>query len=717
MKKSKGRFQWAGTLAAIFAVTFGTNLLSVHLAAAQQERMKQVIAQEEYDLETITVTAQKREENVHDVPMNVSVFSDIQLEDAGIENTLDLTHFIPNVYMKYSTAGNIIVFRGISAFDTSIYSSAGFYVDDVCYPLHYMHNPDFFDIERVEVLKGPQGTLYGRNSESGVINIITKQPDNDLRGKIFGEYGNYDTSHGNIGSYRTGGNISGPIVRDKLYIGLAGQWEDSDGFMKNEYNNDDEAGKIDHKNGRATLRWIPTDRWDITLIGDIMDDDDGKGYYRFFTGPSKTGRHGIAYDGENYWNNEGDGQTLRVKYEGNVFNLLSLTGRRYYDSERGSDFDCTSNPFGNNIFEFENNLLSEEVRVSSPKNSGPFQWLVGVYGFTEDTDVDFDMQRQNQAMKQIRNTEMDIDGYAIFSQGTYTIFDRFHLTAGLRYDHLDLEGEQEFISANSMEKYNKGLDYDEVLPKFSLAYDFTHDIMSYASVSKGYLAGGYSYNFATGPENFTYDPEYTWNYEIGVKTSWFDKKLKANLSLFYIDIEDKQVTEYVPGVMGARKITNAAEAHSQGVELELQARPVNGLDLIAGFGYTDTEVDDWVATEFNKGTSQFEQYDYTGNDLPNAPQYTYNLGVQYRHQSGFFGRADLLGIGNFYFDAKNKLKENAYRIVNLRMGYEGEHFDIIFWCKNMFDEEFETIKMDWGGNELGQDGESRMFGARMTYRF
>lgn len=682
-------------------------MLSVPLAAAKQE----------YELETMTVTAQKREENVQDVPVSMSVFSDIELEDAGIENTLNLTRFTPNVYMKYSTAGNIIVFRGISAFDTSIYSPAGFYVDDVCYPLHYMHNPDFFDIERVEVLKGPQGTLYGRNSESGVVNIITKQPDNELRGKIFGEYGNYDTSHGKIGSYRTGGNISGPIVRDKLYLGLAGQWEDSDGFMKNEYNDDDGAGKIDHKNGRASLRWTPTDRWDVTLIGDNMDADDGKGYYRFFTGPSKTGRHRIAYDGKNYWENEGNGQTLRVKYEGVVFNLLSVTGRRYYDSERGSDFDCTSAPFGNNIFEFENNLLSEEVRVSSPKNNGPFQWLFGLYGFTEDTDVDFDMQRMNQAMKQTRNTEIDIDGYAIFSQGTYTLFDRLHLTAGLRHDHLDLEGEQEFISANSMDKYNKGLDYDEVLPKFSLAYNFTHDIMSYASVSKGYLAGGYSYNFATGPENFTYDPEYTWNYEIGVKTSWFDKKLKANLSLFYIDIEDKQVTEYVSGVMGARKITNAAEAHSQGIELELQTRPVNGLDLIAGFGYTDTEVDDWVATEFNMVTSQFEQYDYTDNDLPNAPQYTYNLGVQYRHQNGFFGRADLLGIGDFYFDAKNKLKENAYQIVNLRMGYEGERFDIIFWCKNMFDEEFETVKMDWGGNELGQDGEPRMFGVTITCRF
>jgi iron complex outermembrane receptor protein len=182
-------------------------------------------------------------------------------------------------------------------------------------------------------------------------------------------------------------------------------------------------------------------------------------------------------------------------------------------------------------------------------------------------------------------------------------------------------------------------------------------------------------------------------------------------------MEDKQVNESLPGVMGVQRVTNAAEAHSQGVELELQARPMRGLDLFAGFGYIEAEFDDWIATEMNWTTFQFEQYDYKDKGLPNVPEYTYNFGIQYRHQSGFFGRADLLGIGSFYCDAKNTVKEDAYELVNLRLGYEREHFDIVCWCKNVFDQEYETIKYDWGGNELGEDGEPRMLGVTVTYRF
>jgi len=152
----------------------------------------------------MTVTTQKREENVQDVPASISVFSNIQIEDVDIRDTVELIRFSPNLHMKKIINENIIVIRGVSAFVDSKYSPVGFYVDNVCFPINYMQNPDLFDIERIEILKGPQGTLYGRNTESGIINIITKQPDNELRGKIYGEYGNYDTSHGNIDSYRSG---------------------------------------------------------------------------------------------------------------------------------------------------------------------------------------------------------------------------------------------------------------------------------------------------------------------------------------------------------------------------------------------------------------------------------------------------------------------------------------------------------------------------------
>ena len=721
----KRKFLLAGVLAAIFAVTVVLNLFSAPFATAQEEKPKRETAQKEkaqkaLELETMTVTAQKREENVQDVPASISVFSDIQLEDAGIKDTIDLTRFTPNMYMKHDTAQNKIVIRGISSFVGSLYSAVGFYVDDVNFPNIYMHNPKLFDIERVEVLKGPQGTLYGRNSESGVINIITKQPDNALRGKIFGEYGIYDTEHGSSPSYRTGGNISGPLIRDKLYLGLAGQWEDSDGFMKNEYNDDKEAGKIDRINGRATLRWTPTDRWDISLIADAMDTDDNQGYLRFLDGPFETDRHAINYDFcEYYWEQEGNGQNLRVKYEGDAFNLLSVTGRRDYKLKAATDFDVSPLPtMGSYSLKDEDDLLSQEVRISSPSNHGPFKWLAGLYGFEEKADMDFKSQLIGN-----RITDIDIKGYAVFGEGTYTLFDRLHLTAGLRYDYIDLEGDQtyKFIDPwtgmpQSID-FGKDFDDDEVLPKFSIAYDFTDNIMTYASVSKGYLAGGYHYTQATSEENFTYDPEYTWNYEIGTKTSWLNNKLMANLSAFYIDIKDKQVSEFDP-ILIVPEITNAAEAHSMGVELELQARPMQGLDVFAGFGYTEAKIDDWTATEMDMMTYQFVTYDYEDKDLPDAPEYTYNLGVQYRHLSGFFGRVDLLGTGSFYHDAKNRVKEDGCELVNLRLGYEREHFDIMFWCKNLFDEEYATMKFEWAGVGVGGiDGEPRMFGVTVTYRF
>ena len=721
----KGKFLLAGVLAAIFAVTVILNLFLAPFAAAQEQKVQQKTTQEkkapeEYKLETMTVTAQKKEENVQDVPMSISVFSDIQIEDADIRDTIDLTRLTPNVYVNRAAVQNVIVIRGISTFDASLYSPAGFYVDDVNFPLHHMHNPDLFDIERVEVLKGPQGTLYGRNSESGVINIITKQPDNELRGKIFGEYGSYDTEHGSSPSYRAGGSISGPLVKDKLYLGLAGQWENSDGFMKNIYNDDDEAGKIDHLNGRGTLRWTPADKWDISLIADAMDTDDNSCVMRFLDGPFETDRHAINYDvGEYYWEQEANGQNLRVKYEGDAFNLLSVTGRRDYEQKTASDQDLSPLPtMGSQFIKWENDLLSQEVRISSPNNHGPFEWLAGLYGFKEEMDIDF----KSPKVVGNRKTDIDINGYAVFGQGTYTFFDRLHLTAGLRYDYIDLEGDQtyEFIDPwtgmpQSID-FGKDFDDDEFLPKFSIAYDFTDNIMTYASVSRGYLAGGYHYSAATCEENFTYDPEYIWNYEIGTKSSWLNNRLMANLSAFYIDIKDKQVFEWEP-TLGVTQITNAAEAHSMGVELELQARPMQGLDLFAGFGYTEAKIDDWIATEMDMMTYQFVTYDYEDKYLPNAPKYTYNLGLQYRHLSGFFGRVDILGTGSFYGDAKNRVKEDGYELVNLRLGYEIEHFDIIFWCKNVFDEEYETMKVEWGPSVVGIDGEPRMFGATVTYRF
>lgn len=286
----------------------------------------------------------------------------------------------------------------------------------------------------------------------------------------------------------------------------------------------------------------------------------------------------------------------------------------------------------------------------------------------------------------------------------------FYLTAGLRYDHQESEGEQEYNLAPA--PYSADLDHDEILPKVSIAFDFSNDIMAYTTVAKGFLAGGYNYAFAESSEGLIFDPEFTWNYEAGLKTTWLNNKLTVNAAVFYIDIKDKQVEEWLAGP-AVRSVTNAAEASSQGVELEFEARPIQGLSLFGGFGYAEAKIDDWTSDEMLGGT-----YDYKDKYLPHSPKYTYNAGIQYRHYMGLFGRADILGVGDFYTDAKNTQKINNYEIVNLRLGFEREHFDIVLWGKNVFDKEYLTGKsVYWGGNTVVQDGAPLTVGVTLTYRF
>jgi len=728
MKKFNNFLGVAKVTAFVFTFMIILNLPFFSFTGAQAEESEPESAPKEYQLETITVTAPgKREENLQKVPASVTYFSDIELEDAGIENTYDLTKLSPNLHIKQNKVEHLVVVRGLSSFDATLYSPSGFYVDDVCYPLQYMHNPDFFDLESIEVLRGPQGTLYGRNTESGLISVTTRMPDNEFQGKAFAEYGNYS-------SYRLGASIKGPIVKDRFYIGISGLLSSSDGYVENLYTNDDQAADVEHKNGRITLRFTPAEKWDISLIGDFMDADDGYAEWRFVDGANKTDPHEVNQNEDQYSKQKGNDQILRVKYAADSFNLISVSSLIDFEENCFVDQDFGSDPQDSTTAAstYEDKQFSQEIRISSAENPGPFEWMMGVYGFNEETDVDYDyyiVNKPNWGLADMSYmnpvTNIKTRGYAGFGEGTYTILDRFHITAGLRYDHQSLEGEIignyfDFSTFSYIDyDRNKDLDYDEWLPKVSLSYDLCDDAMTYVLVSKGYNAGGFLYCPTSNliGDAFTYDPEYTWNYEAGIKTAWFNNKIRANLTVFYIDIKDKQVADMDQTTWQAI-ITNAAEAHSQGVELEVTVHPVKGLDIFAGFGYAESKFDDFTLTGYNDDSSALVQYDYSGKYLQYAPKYTYNLGVQYRHETGLFGRVDLLGKSEFYGDYANQAKADSSTTVNLRLGYETEHFDFAIWAKNLFDEEYLSyINYISGSGVVGVDAPPRTIGATLTYRF
>jgi iron complex outermembrane receptor protein len=663
-------------------------------------------------MERISVTASKVEEDTQIVPMSVSVVSGGEIEEANIRDVRELIRFAPNVYLKASTSENVITMRGITSFETSVYSPTAVYVDDLAIPLHYGHNLDFLDIERVEVLRGPQGSLYGGNSLAGVINIITRQPDNELRARISSDIGLYPSEGNNNLGYNLSASAAGPLVKDRLYLGLSGLMAANDGYTTNLYNDDDQANSIDHKTGRAILRWTPSDQLDISLIGDVFHNDDNIGVYRFTEGPYAADEYYSRLDHNNYIVEDGNSQVLRVSYAWQSMKLLSVTGRRDYSHETLQDYDCSDDPYydyGVTLANYDNTMLSQEFRLSSDLAGSPWKWLVGAYGMWEDTSI----SQVNETMYDNSNTDIETSGYALFGEATYTFFGRLHLTGGLRLDVREAQGDK----TNTGVSISDEMSSTELLPKISLGFDFTDNAFGYATISKGYLAGGFNYSLAVDDESFTYDPEYTWNYELGVKTAWFNRKLLVNLALFYTQMIDKQAYNMISFTNPTTKVDNAAEAHSYGLELEVKAQPAQGWQIGASLGLTQAEFDDWTAIEYNSDYTALVANDYSGKTIPNVPEYNGSLSVQYHHSSGLFGRADLNVVGGLYATNDNTIKEDPYALVGLRLGYQAGHYEIALWGKNIFNTHYNAIAYDWDGYKMVEDGIPAMVGVSLTAKF
>lgn len=663
-----------------------------------------------HQLEKITVTAQKKEEDPQNIPMGIDVVSDIMVEDSMMQNTSELTRFSPNVFMKDSPFENVVVIRGISSFSSSLNAPAAYYVNGVGYALHYMHDNELFDVERIEILKGPQGTLYGRNSESGVINIVTKQPDNQFRAKLLGEYGNYN-------SYRGNANLSGPVIENKLYFGVAAQYKYSDGYIDNLFNGDDKTAKLSHFNGRATLRWTPSDPWDISLIADVVHADDKVGFFRYAKGPNTTASCQTRHDEvDEDMTETGNTQALNINYQSDSFKVTSVTGATYRSYSKFNDSDLWDNPANRmtNDYTYKDRQYSQEIRINS-LNQGSLQWLVGLFGSYEETELDhenWNLSRNVLNSHHIANIETQ--GYAAFGQATYTVKQRLHFTLGLRLDSQKLEGKYRNRANNISAQ--KDLDFTELLPKASISYDLTADDMIYATVAKGYLTGGFNWCMNPTQDTFHFDPEYSWNYEVGLKSNWLNNKLMANLAVFYITIDDKQVTVVEPDTR-LNTITNAAEAYSYGVEIQLRAKPATGLDVFASFGYNQSKFEDFISTAWDSSYKNVVSEDLGGNSLPYAPVYTYNAGAQYRVANGFMGRVDVFGTGKFYGDAANTCEQEAYQLVNARLGYEGKNWEAYLWSKNLFDQEYLTWFQPSGSSLYAMDGPPRTFGITVSYRF
>lgn len=641
----------------------------------------------------VVVTAEKRPDDVQNIPISITALTAEDIEDADITSFEQIAGATPN-FTTYTPGRNFVLYsvRGLSNFNFLSRDPVAFYIDDIPYDFTGFLDLDLMDLERVEVLRGPQSTLYGRFAEAGVINVVTRQPSN------VPEY-NVITGFGNLTSPDVRASFSGPIVPDEWFFRLSGNFSRRDGFLVNTITDED----VDFESGgggRAQLLWTPSENWEVSFNAAFNLYRDGTPPISrpdLGQDPSETDLNEIGF------NDLGtDTQSIKVTYENSDLRFTSISGRRFSDQEFQNDSDGTAI---DGIIQFSNvdsTVLTQEFRVQPANDDGRLTWLAGAY--FEDRDFSVDGEGFTFGadflgpFTTVTTAAIDEDTYAVFGQASYRPIEPLTLTAGLRYEIFNSKLEnaitENIIGGSTFPGgeffTNENNNGTELLPRFAAEYQVTPNLMIYGSAARSYRAQGVNFR-ATVPGQLFFDEEQSWTFEVGARSSWFNDRLIANLTLFHNPISNFQVpaTDVATGLFG---FVDNADVTINGLELELRSRPIQGLDLIAGLGYLDAEYTDFVDPILGN---------FNGNQLPFSPDYTFNLAAQYRALNGIVGRFEAQGFGTTFFNDENNLSQSPYVLFNARLGYEfQEGQGIYLFANNLFDFRAKVTEASFFGGTL-----------------
>jgi iron complex outermembrane receptor protein len=646
-------------------------------------------------LRSITVTAEKVESLERDTAISMSVVSDETIEKTSTD-TLDLVQQVPNLHMiraGHHSGASFFSMRGVTPFMEGE-QPVGFFVDGI-----FQHTLDtqLMDVERVEVLRGSQATLYGRNTEAGAINVITRPAEPESEGELSATVGNY-------GERRAQAIVGGALGSDELAYRAALRWQTNDGYFTQDGTGNNEVNDLNDINGRFKLRYQPNEMpLDVTVAHDASVYRDGSTSFaplsRLYSDP-----HRIASDFVGDVDVDLNTTSVNALWQAPGFTITSITAYTDENKQERIDVDFTALDMMRLGTEVDQQRVTQELRISSPENAH-IRWVGGLYYFDDTTDNNVDFEMRNQFTQRTRTTT-DTRNVAVFGQVHWPLAKQWELTTGLRYDNEDKDvHNRQFYDPAFTSEYQtvRSLSYDAWLPKVSLQYRPDEGTLAYLSYSEGYKAGGFNNLSPAGEE--VYQEEYTINYELGLKKDWFDGNLETRTALFWIDWEDQQVEELI---LNESRISNAGESVSRGIELEVNWWTTDDLRLHASYGWNDAHFERYIDGNNN----------YADKRPPNSPEYTWALGGEYTFLNDWYARADLLGTSNFYFDAANAQQEMGYELLNLRFGYDVGKYSIAAWVKNATDEIYATRAFDAGdGSYVGLAGDPRTFGVTVTTRW
>ncbi|MBW2366880.1 MAG: TonB-dependent receptor [Deltaproteobacteria bacterium] len=693
---------------------------------------------EDYVLEDTVVTATKTgETQLQETPMTISVFDDQTLTNTQSYKLSDLSQFMPNVEI-HERFGPTAFIRGIGSILPPLSGdhATAFYLDGVYLDNKYGFNADFFDIERIEVLRGPQGTLYGRNATAGAINIITKAPSDklEIRGGV--ELGEYQLRRFDM-------TISGPIVANKVKARFTVSDTQRDGYVENLIGED--LSDDDYTSLRGKIQFTPTEKLDIVISGDYSKvDENGKGW-KLLSDQGLFGMLGYLSgltreqmihpdfwtvaqpDEANGQKDEGWGVSGKVTIDlPNNMVLHSITAYREYDWDNTLDLDGYSVPLGQSQLSVSYEQFSQELQLNG--TWGRWNWVAGLYYLTEEEDspVTTNALSLNYFFPGFvwkTGTLLEMDAYAVFGDLKYALTDRLTLGVGLRYSYE--EKTFTYISdpnipvppffTDSVKVLED--DWDELTPRFGLDYQLTDDVLLYANIVQGFRSGALEPTNLPGEE--TIEPEILWSYELGAKSDWFDNRLRANMAIFYYDYQDLQVNSVVSGQVA---LSNAATSTVYGAELEFLARPLPALTLNGSFAWLDSEYDEFITRdEFGFDV------DASGHPLPFSPEWKISVGAQYVFTLGDLGfltfRGDLSWKDDAYLDSfkRSPQMQEAYTLVDGLVRFEttGGRWSAEVYGKNLTDEEYLHSAVTWflPSDATGLSGDPQMFGFKLGFNY
>jgi len=597
-------------------------------------------------VEEIIVTAQRREQNLQEVPVAVSAFSADQITNLQIDVVKDIGENVPNLQTYTVTAGGQAIqvhARGASVQNPGFNlaeSPVGIYLDEVYFGRLASVNLELADIERIEALRGPQGTLYGRNTIAGAINIVTRTPGDEswIQGSV--GYGNYGTSE-------VTGSFGGPIEEGSLAGSLSFIYSNRDRGWQNNPTTGEDPGEYENKAARAKLHWYGSSKFDAVLAGwvaDVTNDGyNGVPYIPFANltpngafepAPANSAPLGDSYQGGDFYSNfssagvnygesQQGGGSLTMSYEFDAATLRSITGFASIDDKFGFDlagggFPVDLNSDGSPEFYADGLLIrsdssfdqwSQEFQLLGTAFDDRLNWIFGLFYLHEDGDQQFSGTIVAPPPGFDENIKNTTDSYAAYGQGTWRFNDQWSVQAGLRWSRDEKKYSDDCVGAFCFSDTSfpptasVSLDdeWDDVTGRLGLEYQINPDQLAYLTFSQGFQAGGFPTlcfgNLSSTCGASTFDPQTVDSYELGWKSDLFDRRLRLNLAAFYADYQDLQSIVIQPinfdtdpePELTSFPIQNVGDVAVYGVELELTWVPVEGINVFAIAGWQESD--------------------------------------------------------------------------------------------------------------------------------